>query len=135
MKLAQIFRFHKRETAPAREGVRAVSALMAACHNLLSERGEVSGMRLAGEILASYQTLDKTGRDLFFNRLVKEFSPDPEEVGSAGDAYRKDPSPENLVRLQRAVEPPRQELFRRLNVAAGGTLGLVQMRGHLLASG
>ena len=134
MKLAEIFRFHKRETAPAREGVRAVSALMAACHNLLSERGEVSGMRLAGEILASYQTLDKTGRDLFFNRLVKEFSPDPEEVGSAGDAYRKDPSPENLVRLQRAVEPPRQELFRRLNVAPGGTRGLVQMRGHLLAS-
>src|SRR5215472_14652849 len=86
VKLAEIFRFQKRENAPAREVVRAVSALMAACHNLLSERGEVSGARLASEVLASYRTLDKTGRDLFFDRLAKEFSPDPEEVGKAGDA-------------------------------------------------
>ena len=135
MRLAEIFRFNKRETAPGRENARAVSAIIAACHHLLSERGEVSGARLAGDILISYQALSESGRNLFFERLAREFSPDPEEVGKAGDAYRNDPSPENLVRLQRAVEPPRQELFRRLNVAAGGTLGLVQMRGHLLASG
>jgi len=30
---------------------------------------------------------------------------------------REHPSPETLAKLQRVVEPPRQELFRRLNVA------------------
>jgi len=53
-------------------------------------------------------------------------------VGRVADAYRRDPSQVNLVRLQRAVEPPRQELFRRLNTAAGGTGVLVEMRRRLL---
>jgi malonyl-CoA decarboxylase len=83
-------------------------------------------------VLSAYQALDKTEREAFFDRLAKEFSPDPDKVGLAGDAYRKEPSPENLARLQKAVEPPRQELFRRLNVAPGGTRVLVDMRGHLL---
>jgi len=105
---------------------------MQACRGLLSERGEVSVSRMASEVLSTYRALDKAGREAFFDRLAKEFSPDPQKVGLAGDAYRKDPSPENLARLQRAVEPPRQELFRRLNVAPGGTRVLVEMRGHLL---
>ena len=58
---------------------------------------------------------------MFFEILNREFSPDPEEVGSAADAYRKEPSSDNLLRLQRVVEPPRQELFRRLNLAPEGT--------------
>ena len=36
------------------------------------------------------------------------------------------------MRLQDAVEPPRQELFRRLNMAPGGTAALVEMRRLLL---
>jgi len=53
-------------------------------------------------------------------------------VGAAADAYRADPSAENLLRLQAAAEPPRQELFRRLNMAPGGTAALVHMRAMLL---
>ena len=64
--------------------------------------------------------------------MIREFSPDPEEVGRAGDAYRSDPSPENLARLQKVVEPPRQELFRRLNLAPDGTRILVAMRSQVL---
>jgi malonyl-CoA decarboxylase len=102
------------------------------CHSLLSERGEVSGSRLAAETLDSYQALDPRSRRAFFELLIREFSPDPEEVGQAGDAYRKEPSPEHLARLQKVVEPPRQELFRRLNLAPDGTRILVQMRSHVL---
>ena len=40
----------------------------------------------------------------------------------------------NLVRLQATVESPRQELFRRFNMAPGATAVLVQMRGRLLQS-
>jgi malonyl-CoA decarboxylase len=99
----------------------------------MSERGEVSGARIAREALAAYQLLDQTARAIFFDLLAKEFSPDPEEVGRVADAYRHDPSQGNLVRLQRAVESPRQELFRRLNMPAGGTGILVDMRRRLLA--
>ena len=98
----------------------------------MSERGEVSGARIAREALSAYQLLDKTALAIFFDLLSKEFSPDPEEVGRVADAYRQDPSQGNLVRLQRAVESPRQELFRRLNMPAGGTGILVDMRRRLL---
>jgi malonyl-CoA decarboxylase len=37
-----------------------------------------------------------------------------------------------LIRLQHVVEPPRQELFRRINRANGGTAALVEMRRRLL---
>jgi len=105
---------------------------IALCRSLLSERGEVSGSRLAADALDSYQALDERGRRGFFESLIREFSPDPHEVGRAGDAYRSDPSPEHLARLQKVVEPPRQELFRRLNQAPDGTRILVAMRSQVL---
>jgi malonyl-CoA decarboxylase len=133
MKLAELFGLStKRKPASGRGASRAVAEMTTLCHSLLSERGEVSGTRLATGILTSYQALDAASRARFFDALLQEFSPIPEEVGQAGDAYRQDPSPENLARLQRVVEPPRQELFRRLNMAPDGTPVLVGMRRHLL---
>jgi len=111
---------------------RAARKALALCSNLLSERGEVSGTLLASEALAAYQALDEHSRAGFFDLLVQQFSPDPEQVGSAGDAYRANPSAGNLARLQAAVESPRQELFRRLNLAPAGTRILVELRGRLL---
>jgi malonyl-CoA decarboxylase len=83
-------------------------------------------------VLLAYESLDGPARDAFFDLLVTEFSPDPVELGRAADAYRAEPSQTNLVRLQAAVEPPRQELFRRFILADGGTAVLVRMRGQLL---
>ena len=111
---------------------RTTKKIVALCHSLLSERGEVSGSRLASEALDAYRALDDAARRAFFESLIREFSPDPEEVGKAGDAYRRDPSPENLARLQKVVEAPRQELFRRLNMAPDGTRILVEMRSQVL---
>ena len=111
---------------------RAARKAILLCRNLLSERGEVSGTLLAGEALTAYQALDESSRAAFFDLLVQEFSPDPEKIARAGDAYRDEPSPANLARLQAAVESPRQELFRRLNLAAGGTRILVELRAGLL---
>lgn len=111
---------------------RAARKAVQLCRNLLSERGEVSGSLLAGEALAAYQALDESSRSGYFDLLVQEFSPDPEQVGRAGDAYRAEPSPANLARLQAAVESPREELFQRLNLAPGGTRILVELRGRLL---
>jgi len=102
------------------------------CHALLSERGDVSGARLARDALAAYQNLEDAALGVFFDLLVKEFSPDPQHVGHAADAYRQDASQSNLIRLQHAVEPPRQELFRRLNMVPGATAVLLEMRRRLL---
>jgi malonyl-CoA decarboxylase len=98
----------------------------------LSERGGVAGAHLAEEVLGIYQSLDQPGRRAFLDVLSRDFSPNPDEVGRAANAYRKDPSSDNLLHLQRVVEPPRQELFRRLNLAPDGTRALVQMRSQVL---
>ena len=115
-----------------RAAVRRARHAISLCHALMSERGEVSGARIAREALAAYQDLDDAALGIYFDLLVKEFSPDPEEVGRVADAYRQDPSQANLIELQRVAEPPRQELFRRLNMADGGTGVIVEMRRRLL---
>jgi malonyl-CoA decarboxylase len=102
------------------------------CEALLGERGEVSGAALARQALAAYQGLDERGRDEFFDILAHEFAPSPEAVGKAADAYRYDPTPQNLIQLQQVIDTARQELFRRLNMAPGGTAALVEMRRRLL---
>lgn len=106
--------------------------LVALCRSLLGERGEASGAALARESLAAFSALGPAPRNQFFDILAAEFSPSPEAVGKAADAYRNDPTPDNLLRLQAVVEPVRQELFLRLNMAPGGTAALVAMRQVLL---
>ena len=106
--------------------------LVSLCAALLGERGEVSGAALAREALAAYHGLDESGRAEFFDVLAEEFSPSPEAIGKAADAYRFDPTPQNLIRLQEIIGSARQELFRRLNMAPGGTAALVEMRSLIL---
>lgn len=113
----------------ARQPGRAVTDL---CHALLSQRGEASGAALAREVLLAYNGLEPAGRIAFFQHLVDEFGPEPEAIESAANAYREEPSTNSLIALARVVEAPRQELFRRLNMAPGGTAALVAMRGMLL---
>jgi len=122
----------RRPGTVSRAAVRRARHAVSLCHALMSERGEVSGARIAREALSAYQELDEPALGIYFDLLVKEFSPDPEEVGRVADAYRQDPTQANLIQLQRVVEPPRQEMFRRLNMADGGTAVIVEMRRRLL---
>jgi malonyl-CoA decarboxylase len=117
---------------PPRAAIRDARRTIWLCHALLSERGDVSGARLAREALAAYQGLEESSLGVYFDLLIKEFSPDPQEVAQAADAYRLDASQSNLIRLQRVVEPRRQELFRRLNMVPGGTAVLLEMRRRVL---
>src|SRR6185295_19599057 len=70
---------------------------------------------------------------LFFERLSRDYSPDPETVLQSARAYAGDPSAPNLLRLTQVAEPPRQELLRRINRSPGGTASIVAMRRALLA--
>ena len=111
---------------PARDAV-------ARCRALIRERGEAASAALARDALAACSALDETTRTQFFDALARDFSPVPELVFEAASAFRADPSPANLQRVQEIVEPARQELFRRLNMAPGGTAALVEMRRQVLA--
>ena len=117
-----------RTPANLRDARRAI----ALCHVLLSERGEVSGLRIARELLSAYRSFDAQTLDTFFDLLVKELSPEPDPIDRAIDAYRHEPSHATLMRLGLTIEGPRQELFRRCNIAPGGTAMLVEMRHQLL---
>ncbi|HEU4691409.1 MAG TPA: malonyl-CoA decarboxylase family protein, partial [Vicinamibacterales bacterium] len=131
--LARIFRPLKRDhTRVEVARTRDVDRVIDLCRALLSERGEVSGARVAAEVLGAYQRLDDRQVDGFLDRLVDVFSVDPDKVRKTAEAYRLDASPANLLALQEAVEPPRQELFRRCNMASGGTAVLVDLRRRLL---
>jgi malonyl-CoA decarboxylase len=125
-----------RHVVPPTDDVRAAERqarkAVALCRALLSERGEVSGAALAREALAAYDALPANAFNPFIDLLAADFSPAPALIAGAAAAYMKEATPHNLIALQQAVEPPRQELFRRLNMAPGGTAALVDMRRRLL---
>jgi malonyl-CoA decarboxylase len=64
--------------------------------------------------------------------LARHYGPDHERLTQAIEAWRDEPSDADASDLHFASEPRRQELFRRLNRAPGGTGELVQMRADLL---
>ncbi len=102
------------------------------CHKLVSSQGEATGVRLATEILDAFRALTEGETEEFFLMLADEFSQDAAALSEAIEAYRAEPNRQALEDLQEIAEPPRQELFRRLNLAARGTAELVKMRERLL---
>ena len=110
----------------------ALRPLLAECRRLLSERGEASGPLIAQAVLARIDTLREDQRGRFFERLASDFSPDPKAVLASAQAYAAAPDAAHQIALARAAEPPRQELFRRLNRAPGGTAAIVRLRRALL---
>jgi len=123
-----------RDAAERLAAQRGLDALLRACRHLLSERGEANGARLASQALEHYGRLPQAARLRFFEILARDFSPDPPRVLAAAQLYAQAPTAEHLIALGVAAEPPRQELLRRLNRAAGGTAFIVQMRLQLLGA-
>ena len=99
---------------------------------LLSERGEASGAAVARELSESIAALPPADRPAFLAFLAEGFVPDAEALRAAAEAYVAAPSAEGASRLAEVAEPPRQELLRRMNMAPGGTAGLVAMREEVL---
>ncbi len=99
---------------------------------LLSGRGEASGVALARDILTRYAELTSGPRIAFFEALANRFGPDHARLEAAVEAWRRAPSDATAAQVHAAAEPRRQELLRRLNLAPGGTAALVRMREQLL---
>jgi malonyl-CoA decarboxylase len=120
-----------RRRVPA-DGKDDASELLGLCEALLSGRGEASGTAMAREVLDGYHELDPSARLAFFGELARHYGPDRERLQHAIEAWRSQPSDDDASDLHFASEPRRQELFRRLNRAPGGTSELVAMRADLL---
>jgi malonyl-CoA decarboxylase len=99
---------------------------------LLSRRGELSGVAIAQAIVEAYGRLTPTERQDFFRTLADEFGPDPESVRAAAEAFLASGDSQCMRKLARSVEAPRQEFFRRLNLAPLGTAAMVGMRAELV---
>ena len=120
-------------TGERRAGSEARSeSIIDLCEHLLSGRGEASGVARAAEILARYSELTTGPRIAFFEALARRFGPDQKRLEAAIARWKATPDDGAAAELHAASEPRRQELFRRLNLAPGGTAALVRMRDQLI---
>ncbi|MGH7124950.1 MAG: malonyl-CoA decarboxylase domain-containing protein, partial [Stellaceae bacterium] len=101
---------------------------------LISGRGEASGVAIARELLDRYAQLDAADHEKFFRFLATELRPDGQRVAAAAKAYLDDPSDVTLSGLNAALDSPRLEFFRRLNLAPGATAEILAMRRDLIAA-
>lgn len=110
----------------------ALKAIRQLCERLLSEAGSANSAAIAAQVIDAYKRLPVDTRIAFFQYLDAELAPDRERVLQAAHAYAEKPDAERVLALQRVVEPPRQELLRRMNRAPGATAAILEMRRDLL---
>jgi malonyl-CoA decarboxylase len=130
--LSTVFERRYRWPSLDQDDDRPIEALAA---ELVSATGEVSGQTVARRILERYAQMDDTARLDFFRHLSLEMSIAPDAVRSALGAYEERQTKASYRAFMAAVEPPRQELIRRLNQVPGATGALVRMRADLLRLG
>ncbi len=101
---------------------------------LMGRIGDASRVAVAEQALLAYGALDEADRLRFFETLRDDYGVDAERIRAAYAEWEKSPDAAKVARLFEAVEPARQTLLRRLNMAPGATLQLVKMRENLLAA-
>ncbi len=101
------------------------------CRELLSQRGEASQTVLAQLIIEQYNNMESDQQLKFFQTLADDFGPDRQAIQRAVENYSRGATPVNEAALAIAAEPPRQELFRRINTGPSGTETLVRLRRDL----
>lgn len=102
------------------------------CEELLSNQGEASGIALAMNIVEQLRSLDDESRLAFFESIYSKFDVDHQTVLTAAEDFCRNQDQKTLRRLIQGTEPRRQELFRRINMAPGGTRAIVELRSELL---
>ncbi len=104
----------------------------ALCTELLSSRGDVSGMSLAQLILDRYADLDESAKVKFLLYLATDMDVPVGAAMTALSRYQDDPTTEHYAALADLVEPQRLQLLRRLNQTHDATTKLVAMRDDLI---
>ncbi len=99
---------------------------------LLSGRGEASSVPLARDLLAAYDILTENEGLTFLALLDRQFGPDQARLEQALRNFQNQQTARAAREMHDAAEPRRLELFRRINLAPGGTKGLLRMREDVL---
>lgn len=117
-----------------RQGGPATSpqSLQSMCERLLKVRGEAIGLALATNIVEAIHRLTPKETADFLEILDRRFAPAPDQVEAAIQRWHELHTDESLRQLAAAVEPPRRELFRLLNMVPGATATLMHLRAQLL---
>lgn len=121
-----------RDAAARQREQRALRSVVLATKKLLSQNGEMNGLPVARELIDRLDTLGEAQLDAYFEHLSTALSPDPARVLQLAQAYADTPGAAALIALVNGVEPPRQELLRRLNRTPGGTAAILRLRRALL---
>jgi len=121
-----------RELLRLRGNNKSASGIEKLCLALLSEKGEASGTALARELVIQYKGMTGSERIAFFELLYTGFGPDEDAIIRAADEFKASRKLDSYLALSKAVEPARQSLFRRINIAPNGIGALVAMRADLL---
>ncbi len=72
-----------RQSQPAESGPVSAADVIALARDLVSRRGEASGVARAREIFAAWDRLDKTAKRDFLIALANDFGPDARRLDSA----------------------------------------------------
>ena len=102
------------------------------CRDLLSSRGDVSGMSLAKLVLDRYAHFDDDQKLALFTLLSNEMDVPCDDAVAALQTYSDSPTAAHYAALTNLVEPARLRLIRRLNQTQDATAQLVAMRRDLL---
>lgn len=121
-----------KQAAARQRAQRQLRALVLGSRRLLSGHGEMNGMPVAKELIERLDGIDDAALDGYFDFLARDLDPEPARVLQHAQAYATAPDAASLMALIEAVEPPRQELFRRLNRTPGGTAAILRLRRALL---
>lgn len=114
-------RFHPEET----------EQLMQECLDGIG--GEVAARSRAAELGFLYLNLTMEERAAYLGILANRFDLDRTAVSQAAARYAEDPSASNYLALQRAAQPGRVEILKRLNSLPDGFKFLVELRADLLS--
>jgi malonyl-CoA decarboxylase len=112
--------------------LRRLDNLERECRRLIEQRGEATSIALAAAVVDAIERMDEAETESFLRLLLDHFSADAAKVEAEVERWRLKGDRRALDELWQTAEPPRQELFRRLNVAPGGTRAIVRLRARLL---
>ena len=107
-------------------------SLPALSEQLLSNKGEVTGLSLAQEILDKLESEDADSQKEFFTILATDFDLDLTSLKDAFETYQTNSDKASYQALMTAASSRRQTLFKKLNELPGATQRLVNMRKTLL---
>lgn len=124
-----VFRRTMRVPVPAQATAAAMPRLI---EDLLSSKGEITGVMTARHILDRYNVMTDVEKLQFFKYMAEDLDLDHADLETALHALKAKPDRTSYDRFLVAAEPRRQELARRLNRMPGATRLLVDMRTDLL---